>query len=58
MGCSDLWMWPLEEGRTHARVLPPGQQHQAAVQALRDGQVSMMQRQEPPQGVPLTEGWL
>ncbi|CAN0530581.1 unnamed protein product, partial [Rangifer tarandus platyrhynchus] len=53
---SDLWMWPLEEGRAHARVLPPGQQHQAALQALRDGQVTMMQRQEPLQGVPLAEG--
>ena len=58
MGCSDLWMWPLEEGRAHARVLPPGQQHHAAWQGLRDGHVTMMQRQEAPQGVPLAEGWL
>lgn len=58
VGCSDLWMWPPEEGRAHARVLLPGQQYHVAWQGLRDGHVTMMQRQEAPQGVPLTEGWL
>uniref|UniRef100_A0A4W2E210 Pericentrin/AKAP-450 centrosomal targeting domain-containing protein n=1 Tax=Bos indicus x Bos taurus TaxID=30522 RepID=A0A4W2E210_BOBOX len=51
---SDLWMWPPEEGRAHARVLLPGQQYHAAWQGLRDGHVTMMQRQEAPQGVLLT----